>query len=104
MYKRILRLVAISISLVVVLLCLVIYDFVTFNCSFDEKYAYKKVINHLAKNGLDKKYLKLVRADSEKCLYTYTYITDKDSITFRVIDDYIHGAEVGWYDHNDGVE
>lgn len=89
-------------SAAIIIIVISTYLYVTPSvCSVDEKYAYNKVIKHLGKENLPIKYLPKSGKSAGNCRYSYMYEGGGNKIEFVVIDDFVRGAKLTYWDYNE---
>ena len=69
-------------------------------CSFNKQEAKIKIEKYLNGKSLPLKYLVFDQGSKKKCMYSYTYEGEGEKIDFIVIDDFVRGPKLTWWNYN----
>lgn len=69
-------------------------------CSFDQTHAKQKVEKYLSENNLPLEFLAYEPDKSKGCNFSYLYNGAGEKIHFVVIDDFVRGSKLTYWDYN----
>ena len=68
-------------------------------CGLEEEHARSRVIKHLKSKNMDINNIEYT-GHSGSCSYSYTYHDNNNTIDYVILDTWLHGVKLNYYDYN----